>query len=280
MVKPILCYASQIWGYEYVDSIETVQNKYCKNILHVAKTTNTCMVLGDCGRLPLCTTYFINCIRYWCTLLTMPSHRYPKQCYNMLKSLGDVGRKCWVTNVKTLLYKYSFGFIWISQDVGNINSFIRIFRQRVIDCCTQDWHASVENSSRCYHYRHFKSLLNVEKYLSLDIYFKYRAAMSRFRLSNHKLNIELGRHSGILKENRICSYCLQNLNTLVIDCELHAFFKCHKYDDVRNSYLFNWYTHGTDPQDFYVLMSSHDADIVRKISLYVYHLMLLISHEH
>ena len=100
------------------------------------------------------------------------------------------------------------------------------------------------------------------------------------RLSNHKFNIELGRHSGILKENRICSYCLHNLNTLVIDCEFNAFFKCHKYNDFRNSYLFNWYTHGTDPQDFYVLMSSKDADIVMKIFLYVYHLMLLISHEH
>jgi len=47
------------------------------------------MVLGECGRLPLCTTYYINCIRYWCKLLTMPPQKHPKQCYNMLESLLD-----------------------------------------------------------------------------------------------------------------------------------------------------------------------------------------------
>jgi len=124
MVKPILCYASQIWGYEYVDTIESIHNKYCKSILHVRRTTNTCMVRGECGRLPLCTTYYINCIRYWCNLLAMPLHRHPKHCYNMLKSLDDAGRNCSATKIKTLLYKYGFSFIWISQDVGDTNAFI------------------------------------------------------------------------------------------------------------------------------------------------------------
>ena len=50
MVKPILCYAFQIWGYEYVDTIESVHNRFCKNILYVRSTTDTCMVLGECGR--------------------------------------------------------------------------------------------------------------------------------------------------------------------------------------------------------------------------------------
>lgn len=132
MVKPILCYASQIWGYGYVDTIESIHIKFCKSILYVRRTTSTCMVLGECGRLPLCTTYYINCIRYWCNLLTMPTHRHPKQCYNMLKSLDDAGRNCWATKIRTLLYKYGFSFIWISQDVGDVNAFIRIFKHRVV----------------------------------------------------------------------------------------------------------------------------------------------------
>ena len=50
MINPIFCYSSQVWDYEFVDSLETVHNKFCKNILYVRKTTNTCMVLGECGR--------------------------------------------------------------------------------------------------------------------------------------------------------------------------------------------------------------------------------------
>jgi len=96
MVKPILYYASQIWGYAYmyVYTIKSVHNRFCKIFImyNVRRTTDTCIVLGECGRLPLCTIYYINCIRYWCKLLTMPSHSFPKQCYNVLKSLDDAGR--------------------------------------------------------------------------------------------------------------------------------------------------------------------------------------------
>ena len=74
MIKPILCYGSQIWGYEYIDSIEVVHNKFCKRILCVKKSTNTCLVHGECGRLPLCVTYLVNFIKYWCKLLIMPNH--------------------------------------------------------------------------------------------------------------------------------------------------------------------------------------------------------------
>ena len=66
MVKPILCYASLVWGFEYVDIIESTHTKFCRNLLHVRKSSNTCMVLGECGRLRLCVTYYTNCIKYWC----------------------------------------------------------------------------------------------------------------------------------------------------------------------------------------------------------------------
>jgi len=171
---------------------------------------------GECGRLPLCTTYYINCIRYWCNfpfisfllfllffsflLLTMPLHRHPKQCYNMLKSLDDAGRICWATEIRTLLYKYGFSFIWISQDVGDNNAFIRMFKHRVVNYCTLDWQAALDTYSKCDHYNNFKSLLTVETYLTIYIQLKYRIAMSKFCLSNQRLNIELGRYNIVLKK--------------------------------------------------------------------------------
>jgi len=111
----------------------------------------------------------------------------------------------------------------------------------------------------------------------MDIQLKYRIAMSKFRLSNHRLNIELGRYNNVLKENRICNVCQQLNNTNVIDCEYHAFFKCAKYDTVRQMYLFNWYIHGTEAQDFYALLSSQNPGIIKNVSLYIYQLMNVIN---
>jgi len=70
---------SQVWGFQYNNTIEVVHNSFCRQILHVRKTTNTFMVLGEYGRLPLFITYMTNCIRYWCKLLWMHQNRYPRQ---------------------------------------------------------------------------------------------------------------------------------------------------------------------------------------------------------
>jgi len=91
------------------------------------------------------------------------------------------------------VYKYGFSFIWNSQDVGESSTLIRMFKHRVVNFCTLNWQAAaIETSSRCDHYFNinFKSLLTVETYLTLDIQLKYGIAMSKFRLSNHRLNIE------------------------------------------------------------------------------------------
>ena len=62
MVKPRLLYGGDIWGYEYADEIEKVQIRFCKDFLGVGPSTNDSMVLGECGRLPLCVDYFLKCI--------------------------------------------------------------------------------------------------------------------------------------------------------------------------------------------------------------------------
>ena len=61
------------------------------------------------------------------------------------------------------------------------------------------------------------------------------------------------------------------------DCEYHAFFKCVKYDTVRQMYLFNWYIHGTEAQDFFALLLFQNPGIKKNVSLYIYQLMNVIN---
>ena len=51
----------------------------------------------------------------------MPKNRYSRNCYNMIKSLDDLGRQTWTSHVKVLLFKFCFGIVWVSQDIGDIN---------------------------------------------------------------------------------------------------------------------------------------------------------------
>ena len=138
MVTHALCYAAEIRGYAYSEQIETVQANFCKKILGLSRNANHCMVLGECGRYFLCTTYYRKCIKYWCHLLNINRNRYPKNCYLMLNSHTVLGRTNWSSNLCDLLYRFGFGFAWLSKDVGNVAVLLQEFCQRVIDCSAQD----------------------------------------------------------------------------------------------------------------------------------------------
>jgi len=273
MVLPILVYGSQIWGHTYSPEIEQIQLQFCKYYLGVNSSVNNSMVLGECGRLPLCVYYHTICIKYWCKLLYMSSSRYPRNCYKMLMSLDDIGRKTWVSQVKQLLFKYGFGIVWISQDVGDPGLFLRQFKQRVTDCMTQSWHEDINNSSRCDLYKQIKSLLEPEKYLSLNISHKLKSALARFRCSNHKFRIETGRHEGIDRCDRNCTHCSEKFQIQATDDEFHVFFVCHKFNDVRAQYLLNWYKGRNSRQDFHNLLVNQNPIVLRNLAQFIGKLM-------
>lgn len=149
------------------------------------------------------------------------------------------------TNSSPFLYKT---FYWCSVVVRRLIFmqchciFVYNFRQRVIACVTQNWQNDISNASRGNHFKNYKSLLNTERYLQLEIPLKYKTAFTKFRCSNHKLNCEVGRQLHIAYNLRICNFCFTENNMLIIDCEYHAFFKCSKYDVVRREFLYNLYT--------------------------------------
>ena len=236
MIAPILLYGSEIWGYSYVDVIEKVHIRFCKHWLGIPKGSSDVAALGECGRYPLFVKYNLRCISYWCKILQMESHRYPKQCYNMLVELDNAGRCNWATHVKSLLFKFGFGVVWLSQEVGNFDLFKKILSQRLKDCAIQGWHESVTENKKLGTYCLFKSLLEPEKYLSLVKVSNFRIAITRFRCSSHGLHIETGRHKAVAKEERICLLCRKN-HIYVIEDEFHFLMICPFYSELREKYL-------------------------------------------
>jgi len=77
--------------------------------------------------------------------------------------------------------------------------------------------------------------------------------MSKFRLSNHRLNIELGKYNNVLKENRICNICQQLNNTNVIDCEYLAFLNVLNMILLNKFIYLTWYRSSGVNLLFYLL---------------------------
>ena len=73
--------------------------------------------------------------------------------YNMM--LNDLqnfpAKSSWDISVKSLLDNLEFGHVWIEQGVGNINMFLRIFKERLTDNFVQGWDDEVHNSLELTH---------------------------------------------------------------------------------------------------------------------------------
>ena len=65
-----------------------------------------------------------------------------------------------VTYVKNILFIHGICHVWGSQELADVNYFLNIFEQRITDYFKQNWHEALNESSRCFHYKHYKSLLN------------------------------------------------------------------------------------------------------------------------
>ena len=81
--------------------------------------------------------------------------------------------------------------------------------------------SNITNESKLFLYKHIKTKFELESYLLKESSFKNRQILTKFRVTDHSLNIEIGRYKNILRENRICTECKE------IEDEYHFFLYCN-----------------------------------------------------
>ena len=87
--------------------------------------------------------------------------------------------------------------------------------------------ANPNNSPKLRTFRLFKTSFGTSPYLDIGPYY-LRPALLRFRCSNHRLDIELGRHSNIPRQDRSCRF----FQSSSVGDEYHA-FQCVAFLDLQ-----------------------------------------------
>ena len=259
-VQPILLYSSEIWGLQRLENIEKIHLMACKRFLGVPVRTPNKMVYGDLGRFPLFINSYISCIKYWFRLLEMGNDRLPKTAYEMLLRLDRNGKDCWVSKIREILCETGFNFVWLQQGVGDKNSFLRSFKQRLVDMFIQEWSGAVRDKDRYEIYRSFKTIFEKEKYiLNTDIYC-FRVAVSQARFGVLPLNNNLHRYS-VLSLDRNCAFCINE-----IENEHHFLFKCPMYADLRRKFIPD-----SSFRSLKTALEARNQSLCRNVSKFIFH---------
>ena len=239
-VVPILCYGSEVSGYQKHEILERVHIKFCKWILGVSKKASNMAVLSECGRYPLYIEYISRCVTFWLKIANRDEDWIVKRYLDMSIKLDQVGRHTWSTNVRLILSKYGFYDIWLSagQNV-NTHAFINVFKQRLMDSHVQDWHYVIANSNELKLYIQLKSTYEGSTYLTVLRQKYLIRSMAKFVCSNHALAIETGRYQQqpLPVEDRICLYCYNSRQITVIEDEFYLLIICSVYDVIQNDLL-------------------------------------------
>ena len=259
-VKPILLYGSEIWGSQKFDDIERVHIKICKMILCVGKDVKNNIALGECGRFPIYIDALVRMIKYWNRLLTMPDGRYPKQCYKMLLKHDLAGRKNWVTHLRILLCTHGFGYVWEMQATIDTASFIKTFKNRLLDSFRQDWHDSLSSESE---YLDYHPEILRANYIGLLASFEHRRAVCLLRCSKLPLN-------GISRFGKpiLYPYCDQCGGHQIEDL-CHFLLVCPRYASLRKKLIPVYYYRFPTNFKVHLLCLNLSDNMLFKLGMYV-----------
>ena len=240
LVASVLSYGCEIWGFSSAECIERVHRKFCKHILKVKMSTNNYALYNELGRHPLYIERQMRIIKYWLKLATdRNSNCILKSVYNDMKTRTENSRNnlLWTSKVKSLLERHGFAEVWQYPESVNMKPFLAVLKTRLIDTFLTEARAGIRNSSSLSLFKELDNNTEIAPYLKLLFNEKYRTTLAKIRLSSHSLAIETGRHNGILRENRKCTFC--DLND--IEDEYHFIIICPLYRDIRRDYIPNYY---------------------------------------
>ena len=147
-------------------------------------------------------------------------------CLVLASYSDDVGENLiWVANIRNILEKNGM----VSFFINSYDDKPLFINKRIFQTLSDVFHHNAfetikEENSKLRTYAIFKKNIGPESYLSQIKTPSIRTQLSKLRLSNHALMIEICRHNKIPKEIRFCPFC-----STLVETEIHFLFQCSTY---------------------------------------------------
>ena len=158
-------------------------------------------MLLELGQTPLSITGIKNAIKNWNRI------RNDEKCNKLVKSSyknSSIENLTWQNQIKNTLTINGMLDYFLNNDKRThtfaFQRLCEIFHQNTLQDIKRE-------SSKLRTYSLLKTQIGYETYLSEVQNIEHRTALTKFRLSNHCLNIETWRHKRINKNNRFCLFC-------------------------------------------------------------------------
>ena len=283
LFPPILMYGLEVWvvydkndynSWEK-DIIERTHIHFCKLYLGVNKQCPNIACRNELGRLPIKGKIDINIIKFWLHLESLPEDNIAKQCLYLSKEMADRNQLSLMQRVNSLC---NYSNLNISNlNISDFNNFKTHIRLSVNKTSINHQLNLLKLNKKLKFYSTFKKDCHKTDFLDPIKNTLHKRQVNKFRLGNHNLRIETGRHNKTPENLRICPLC--HLNE--IEDELQFLFSCHHYNDIRKKFFteinirYQNFNDLDNNSKILFLFNSVDPFVCRTIAAYIYDSMLI-----
>ena len=116
-----------------------------------------------------------------------------------------------------------------------------------------------------------KKSFGFENYL-IQLPFKLRKFMIKFRTRNNKLPVEITRWNNVPLNQRLCELCSTDIGD-----EFHYLLTCKSIQEIRKQYLKRYYYTNPNILQFESLMNTKNKIELRKICSFIGQILLLVE---
>ena len=250
-----MLYCSDFWGILKMpknNPFENLHMKFYKQLLGVQKQTTNIGVLLELGLVPLKMYAIKNAIKNWVRIACdVRANDLVVKSYNF----GLSEKLKWPEYIETNLSQ--IGMMESFLNKRNI-SHVEVF-QRLSDIFHQESFAEInKESSKLRTYSLIKTKIGLESYLTDNIKLNTQDTilLTKFRISNHDLMIEKGRHMKIDKSQRFCPFCPKSIETemhFLLHCKTVSHLRSELFTDIRPKICANFNTFSDQDKFIYLL---------------------------
>ena len=171
----------------------------------IQKQTTNIGVLLELGLVPLSIHAAKNALKNWCRITN------DAKCNKLVKASYDgsvADNRSWRNKIEDTLSQIGLMDKYLNKD-GRTHI---IAFQRLCDIFHQNSFSEIQkDSNKLRTYSIIKNQIGYENYLSQIQNTQNRISLTKFRLSNHCLLIETGRHQHLEKNLRFCPFCPRSI---------------------------------------------------------------------
>lgn len=254
-VKPVILYASEVWGTDVVtpnfktlesfhknldkNKISQLELKFYRRLLQVRRNTPVLGIRGELGRHPLTISAIANSIKYLHTIENKNNGQLVKEALAESRNMANTRKSSWIHKLNQL--KANLPSINTTNNSGKKVNKVAQKWEKHMKLYYEEYWANKLNSqdsltgnkggNKLRTYCLLKQNFGLEKYLTNTQKLSQRRAITQLRLSSHNLNIEAQRGTVRDPSDRICRACLNG----EVENEEHFLTHCTKYKTQRDT---------------------------------------------